>query len=89
MIIRKRIQVYGRVQGVGFRWYASMMASRLNVTGWAHNEYDGSVTLEVQGNEADVRDFTNAVTSGPRYAEVEDFSIQTRDVIEERSFRVI
>ena len=48
-MIRLYIRVSGRVQGVGFRWFTSMTAARLNLTGWVRNEYDGTVTLEIQG----------------------------------------
>ena len=48
-IIRRHYIFEGDVQGVGFRWYASQAASAAGVTGWVRNEYDGSVTLELQG----------------------------------------
>ena len=48
-IIRRHYIFEGEVQGVGFRWYASQAASAAGVTGWVRNEYDGSVTLELQG----------------------------------------
>jgi acylphosphatase len=40
---------------VGFRYSASGIASRLSVTGWVRNEADGSVLMEVQGDEKEVR----------------------------------
>ena len=48
-ILRRHYIFEGEVQGVGFRWYASQAASAAGVTGWVRNEYDGSVTLELQG----------------------------------------
>lgn len=48
-MIRKEYHFYGRVQGVGFRFWASMVAERVHVTGWIKNEFDGSVTAQVQG----------------------------------------
>lgn len=50
--IRKHIVFHGRVQGVGFRYTAKYMAQSLELTGWVRNEYDGTVTMEVQGREA-------------------------------------
>lgn len=50
--IRKHILFYGRVQGVGFRYYAVGKASQLGLTGWVRNLYDGSVEMEVEGQEA-------------------------------------
>ena len=49
IIIRRHYIFEGDVQGVGFRWYASQAASAAGVTGWVRNEYDGSVTMELQG----------------------------------------
>lgn len=49
--IRKHIIFYGRVQGVGFRYYAVQKANQLALTGWVKNLYDGSVEMEVEGQE--------------------------------------
>lgn len=49
--VRKHITFYGRVQGVGFRYTAKYLAQSLALTGWVKNEWDGTVTMEVQGRE--------------------------------------
>lgn len=49
--IRKHIIFYGRVQGVGFRYYTVQKANQLGLTGWVKNLYDGSVEMEVEGQE--------------------------------------
>ncbi len=49
--VRKHVNFQGRVQGVGFRYTAKNLAKSLHLTGWVRNEYDGTVTLEVQGRE--------------------------------------
>ena len=48
---RKHIIFTGRVQGVGFRWRARQAAKLYDCTGWCRNEWDGSVTMEIQGRE--------------------------------------
>lgn len=48
---RQRIVFSGRVQGVGFRWRARQAARLYGCTGWVRNEYDGTVTMEIQGDE--------------------------------------
>ena len=49
--IRKHIVFYGRVQGVGFRYYAVNKANQRGLTGWVTNLPDGTVEMEVQGEE--------------------------------------
>lgn len=49
--VRKHIFFYGRVQGVGFRYYAVQKANQLGPTDWVKNLYDGSVEMEVEGQE--------------------------------------
>ncbi|MCC2254302.1 acylphosphatase [Ruminococcus sp. CLA-AA-H200] len=50
--VRKHIVFHGRVQGVGFRYTAKYAAQSLGLSGWVRNEWDGTVTMEVQGREA-------------------------------------
>ena len=49
--ISKNIVCYGRVQGVGFRYYAVNKANQLGLTGWVKNLPDGTVEMEVQGEK--------------------------------------
>lgn len=49
--IRKRYTFRGRVQGVGFRYTAKQLANSMKLTGWVRNEYNGTVTMEIQGRE--------------------------------------
>lgn len=54
---RTRYRFVGQVQGVGFRWTSSRIASGLGLTGWVRNEYDGSVTCVLQGTDAQIGAF--------------------------------
>ncbi len=55
MPLRRVTVVYsGRVQGVGFRATARSVAGTFDLSGWVRNEPDGSVRLEVQGDEAEI-----------------------------------
>ena len=47
--VREEFRFYGRVQGVGFRYKLRHLAASYGVTGWVRNEYDGSVTAQMQG----------------------------------------
>ena len=52
---RWRIQCFGRVQHVGFRYTAMYLARELYLTGWVRNLHDGSVLLEAQGGISQLR----------------------------------
>lgn len=63
-MIRKRIVFSGWVQGVGFRWRARQAAQLFGCTGWVKNEYDGSVTMEIQGSEEQIEQVILAIERG-------------------------
>ncbi len=62
--IRKRITFFGSVQGVGFRYRASHVANALRLTGWVHNEWDGTVSMEVQGREEEIDKMIEMIQEG-------------------------
>ena len=51
------VRYEGEVQGVGFRGTSKRLANELGLTGWVRNEPDGSVSMELQGNEEQVAAF--------------------------------
>ena len=51
----------GHVQGVGFRFTASGLASRYDVTGYVRNLPDGRVELVAEGDRAEVNRFLEAI----------------------------
>ena len=63
----KRLHVYyaGRVHGVGFRATAEETASRLAMTGWVKNVRDGRVEAVIEGDEALLLQFLEAIRTGP------------------------
>lgn len=65
-------RVYGRVQGVGFRYTTQYEAKRLGLTGYAKNLDDGSVEVVACGEEGQVEKLMQWLKSGgPRSARVE------------------
>jgi acylphosphatase len=68
---RLTASVYGRVQGVYFRHYTSLEANRLGLTGWVHNEADGSVGVVAEGPEDSLRRLLDFLRLGPSSATVE------------------
>ena len=86
-MVRKRITFYGSVQGVGFRYRAYHAAETYRCTGWVKNEYDGSVLMEIQGEEDAIDKVIMAIQMG-KYVRIEDMSVKSLPVEpEERSFR--
>jgi glycosyltransferase involved in cell wall biosynthesis/acylphosphatase len=68
--------VKGRVQGVGFRFFALSWAERLGLTGWVRNSYDGSVETEVEGDRSAVEDYIEQMKVGPRWSQVTDVQVE-------------
>lgn len=54
-IVRKRLVIFGKVQGCGFRRRICNMAEQVGVAGWVWNNQDGSVTVEMQGMEEQIK----------------------------------
>ena len=56
-------------------------------TGWCRNEYDGTVTMEIQGTEEQIDQVILAIERG-RFVRIENFDVKTLPLIpEERGFR--
>lgn len=70
--MRLRVEVHGRVQGVGFRWFVREAARRRGVAGWVRNRADGIVELEVSGTEPSLRELIAVIREGPPGARVDD-----------------
>lgn len=59
------IEVAGRVQGVGFRWFARQTARRLGIDGWAVNTSSGTVEIVARGEPEALKQLEAAVAQGP------------------------
>ena len=87
-IKRYRLNFKGFVQGVGFRWTARNAANMYRLTGYVRNEYDGSVTCEVQGTDEEIDRFIATIRSG-RFIDITDIDRRELPVDEdEKSFDV-
>lgn len=75
MINCYQIFIRGRVQNVGFRYFAFKTARMLNLSGFVRNEPDGSVYIEIEGDEANVRSFIRALEKGPSWARVDQMDV--------------
>lgn len=64
-MVSYQINVYGRVQGVGFRWFTQQAAERHHISGWVRNKADGSVEMAIQGETVAVDRFLAIIAAGP------------------------
>lgn len=65
-MIARRAVVSGRVQGVGFRFFAERAARELGVTGWVCNKPDGTVETFAEGTPEAVAGYLDRLRQGPR-----------------------
>lgn len=73
----RRYLVSGRVQGVGFRFFAHESAAAEGVSGWVANLSDGRVEIWIEGDDESVERVERKIRRGPPGARVE--GVDTRD----------
>jgi acylphosphatase len=82
------IQVFGRVQGVGFRYYTEKKALELDIAGFVQNKGDGSVYIEAEGEELNLEQFSEWCKSGPYWANVHECRISEMPPLNINGFKV-
>jgi acylphosphatase len=90
MMVARRLLIGGRVQGVGFRWFARDAALREGVGGWVRNLPDGRVEALIEGEADAVTRMERALRSGPRGARVDTVHVdieEPRGALEEFEIR--
>lgn len=65
-----KLRIEGRVQGVGYRWWAVGEARRLGLDGWVRNRADGSVEILAIGEAALIEALAAVCATGPAAARV-------------------
>ena len=76
-MIRRRVLISGRVQGVAFRDTCQRVATERGVAGWVRNLGDGRVEAVFEGYADRVDEMVEWVHAGPRLADVVDIAVQT------------
>jgi len=71
MVERLHVQIYGRVQGVGFRYATAEQAVALQLNGWVRNTADG-VEAEFEGPREALEEILAWCREGPRFAQVRE-----------------
>ena len=72
--------ISGRVQGVGFRYTAKLKADEFKLTGWVRNRMDGTVELDVEGEEEKINMYVNELKSGlNRFIKIDNIEATSTD----------
>jgi acylphosphatase len=87
-VIRCRVLVSGRVQGVCFRDACRQLAQAHGVSGWVRNLTDGRVEAVFEGPAEEVRQCVDWAHRGPPLADVADVAVQSEDPEGLTTFRV-
>ena len=74
-----RFIIRGRVQGVGYRAWATDEARRRGLAGWVRNRRDGSVEVVASGDQATLDDFAAVCRTGPALARVTEVAVSQTD----------
>lgn len=77
MLVARRFRVRGRVQGVGFRFFAERAASREGLHGWVRNAADGTVEVQAEGEAESMARFEAQLSAGPPGARVDGVDVET------------
>ena len=73
------IKVYGRVQGVFFRYTTRKLARKLGLAGIVKNMPDGSVYIEAEGTEDKLLELLEFAKKGPTHAKVEEVNHEFKE----------
>ncbi|PRZ43889.1 acylphosphatase [Antricoccus suffuscus] len=87
-MIRRRVIVTGRVQGVFYRDTCRRMAGEYGVNGWVRNNADGAVEAVFEGERDAVDAMCQWCASGPAYADVQHVEIAEEPVEHETRFEI-
>jgi acylphosphatase len=86
--IARRAVVSGRVQGVGFRFFAERAARTSGVSGWVRNRADGSVETVAEGEREAVTRYLEMLRSGPPGSRVTSLVDEETEVGKFPSFEI-
>lgn len=80
----------GRVQGVGFRYFAMQTAKNLHMTGHVRNMVNGNVEVEIQGEPEQFNEFLQKMLKGNGFIKIEDYALKELSLsAHEKNFEII
>ena len=80
---RLHARVYGRVQGVGFRYFVLNTAVEMGLVGWARNRRDESVEVIAEGELEVLKTLVRALHRGPRSSSVREVKTDIQEASSE------
>ena len=86
--ITRRFTISGRVQGVGYRFFAQRAAHELGVRGWVRNLPDGRVESSGSGPAEALAAFEARLRAGPRFARVVSVDVHDAPGLEPPGFHI-
>lgn len=87
-MIRRRVVVRGRVQGVFFRDSLRRLAERNGVAGWVRNNPDGTLEAAFEGEDEDVARLVDYCRGGPSGARVDSVEVYDEEAEGATTFSV-
>ena len=86
-LVARRYMIHGRVQGVGYRYFAERAGKQLGLTGYARNLDDGQVEVYAVGTLAQLSELAGFLRQGPRWADVRGIDESEAAVVKYNGFR--
>ena len=88
-VVARRVQVYGRVQGVFYRAVLRQWCVEHGVVGWIKNKSDGSVLMHVEGDEFAIEQCLGVAKQGSIHAHVDRMTVEETAPEQRSTFAVI
>ncbi len=73
---RVKIIIYGRVQGVGFRYFIKNLADKCKVKGFVRNLPNGSIEIDAEADRNTISDFIEHCKVGTKLSRIDDLIVQ-------------
>ena len=84
----RRFVIRGRVQGVGYRYFAQSAAVEWKISGYARNLEDGTVEVYAIGTAGQLSEFAGILRTGPRFSDVRSVDVQEAALENHKGFRI-
>jgi len=88
-VVARSYLISGRVQGVGFRYFAERTARTIGVSGFVKNLSDGRVEAHAEGSLEQLSEFESRLREGPRWAQVQHVEAHEAAMLKLGSFKIL